>query len=146
MYFPQGDLIICTYSTTEKSSIATLVFNYAHSGTIEFTLGQNVANAKIYGKYEQITVNSYKMDIEAQYSANITYTVSKVNSDTIRLGAFNTVRYRATIVDATNYSEAQEHFDKAAEAKKCYGRIGGAQNFIEEILKEIDNSYSLFSK
>lgn len=146
LYFPQGDLIVCTYTTTEKSSVSTIVYNYTYSGTIEFTLGQNISNAKIYGKYEQTTVNSYRMTIEAQYSANITFTVSKVNSDAVRLGDFNTVRYSATITDATDYSMAQKHFDKATESEKCYGKIGGAQNFIEEIFKATDNSYNLLSK
>ena len=86
------------------------------------------------------------MTIEAQYSANITFTVSKVNSDAVRLGDFNTVRYSATITDATDYSMAQKHFDKATESEKCYGKIGGAQNFIEEIFKATDNSYNLLSK
>ena len=146
LYFPQGDLIVCTYTTTEKSSVSTIVYNYTYSGTIEFTLGQNISNAKIYGKYEQTTVNSYRMTIEAQYSANITFTVSKVNFDAVRLGDFNTVRYSATITDATDYSMAQKHFDKATESEKCYGKIGGAQNFIEEIFKATDNSYNLLSK
>lgn len=143
LYFPQGDLLLVSFSTTETSSIATLYYSYQYSGSIEIALGKKLNEAIYNGTYYQSCVNGYSYNIASEYTAKFVFNPSKVNPVTMRFGAFGTCKYTYSITNATDYSAAQRNFDANQSGEKCYSRLDGCLNYLDDMLQKIDPSYKI---
>ena len=141
LYFPQGDLFLVSFSTTEKWAIGSLNYAYQYTGSIEFTLGQKLNEATYNGTYDQACIDGYSYTYKAKYTAKFVFTPSKINPSSLRFGDFSTCKYTYGITDAMDYAAAQKHFDAKDSGQKCYEKLNACLNYLDEILQKINTSY-----
>lgn len=146
LYFPQGDLFIISFKVIEKSSIDTLqlYYIYQYKGTIEFALGQKLNTATYNGTYDQACIDGRTYTYKAKYTADFVFTPTKVNPKTLRFASFSTCSYTYAITDAMDYSAARKNFDVKDTGQKCYEKLDGCLNYLDEILQKINVSYKTF--
>ena len=140
-YFPESKKCIVTYISENKQQISGTNFAniYGYSGNIEFSLGETMNLTKYYGIYKQVSINTKTYNINAEYTAKINYSINKLKLSTCELPDIELTSYSGSITNATDYEQANKHFNLSTAAKSCYSNIKSALNLLSQISYDSNN-------
>ena len=140
-YFPESKKCIVTYisENTQQVSGTNLAYTYGYSGNLEFTLGDRMDLVKFYGIYKQVSINTKTYNVNAEYTAKINYSINKIKLSKCELSKFDLTSYSGSITNATDYQQANKHFNLSSSANSCYSRIEGALDLLSQISYNSNN-------
>lgn len=136
--------IIFVYTENESNTNLGVLYQYVYKGGIQVKLNQPLTEAKYFGEYEHSAIGITSSQ-SAYYIADFTFGDVKYLTLT-DISDFNDIRCSGQIVYADNWQSASSMFDKDYSGAKCYERIEGCLNVLDELFKQIDNSYKIAGK
>lgn len=145
-YFPENKEFYITAGSQSSTYLPAteIAYQYTYITSIKVCHNQNLMNAKYIGDYTYESASNYSSNY-GYYEASFSFNSVKFLSLT-EVSDFSIYNFTGQITQATNWSKAQEHFDKYKVAETIYDRINGCLNFINNLFQEIDTTYKLADK
>ena len=121
-----------------KSTLGNAAYLYEWTSLIQVKLWDVLENAVFAGTYEQSAMNLNTLNVVAWYNVSVSYDVEGfINAQTI--SPFSGVQYAHRITDASNYSQANEHFEREIECQKIFEGFQPCIDAVNQIFKQVAN-------
>lgn len=147
-FYPKTKKFVIAYVYIKNDSLSIgnfqQIMKYTYIGGVELQLNQSLTKAKYTGYYTH--------DATALGSSNYAYYEAKFVFDNVKyvaltdLSSFDNVTCTGTIVYATDYQKAKEHFDKNTIGETCYQCVEACFIALDELFKMIDSDYVIAGK
>lgn len=121
-----------------RSTLGNVAYLYEWTSLIQVKLWDVLENAVFAGTYEQSAMNLNTLNVVAWYDVSVSYDVEGfIDAQTI--SPFTGVQYIHRITDASNYSQANKHFEREKECEKIFEGFQPCIDAVNQIFTEAAN-------